>query len=98
MLLVRVLQEQGVTRIEVVDDGPGIPQDRWEDMLEPFQSGPQILGQDRNQRGSGLGLAIVQDVAKAHHGEVRFEQRKGVGFVAALILPGPSAPDAGTPS
>jgi two-component system sensor histidine kinase TctE len=94
MLLVRVLQEQSATRIEVVDDGPGIPSDRWEHMLEPFQSGTQ----DRNRRGSGLGLAIVQDVAKAHHGEIRFEQRKGVGFVAALILPGSPSPEAGIPS
>ncbi|MEA2952684.1 MAG: two-component system, OmpR family, sensor histidine kinase TctE, partial [Alphaproteobacteria bacterium] len=96
-LLVRVLQEQSATRIEVVDDGPGIPPDRWEHMLEPFQSGTQIPGQDRDRRGSGLGLAIVQDVAKAHHGEIRFEQRKGVGFVAALILPGSSSAEAGTP-
>jgi two-component system sensor histidine kinase TctE len=96
-LLVRVLQEQSATRIEVVDDGPGIPPDRWEHMLEPFQSGTQIPGQDRDRRGSGLGLAIVQDVAKAHHGEIRFEQRKGVGFVAALILPRSSSAEAGTP-
>jgi two-component system sensor histidine kinase TctE len=98
MLLVRVLQEQGATRIEVVDDGPGIPPDRWEHMLEPFQSGTQILGQGSDRRGSGLGLAIVQDVAKAHHGEIRFERRNGVGFVAALILPGPASPGAGTSS
>lgn len=93
MLLVRVLQQAGATRIEVVDDGRGIPPDRWADMLEPFQSGNNTL--DRDRRGSGLGLAIVQDVAKAHHGEIRFEQRAGVGFVAALILPAPS-PDSGS--
>jgi two-component system sensor histidine kinase TctE len=96
MLLVRVLQDSNATRIEVVDDGCGIPSDKWADMLEPFQSGDHTPDLNRNRRGSGLGLAIVQDVAKAHRGEIRFEQRSGVGFVAALVLPGPSSPDAST--
>jgi two-component system sensor histidine kinase TctE len=98
MLLVRVLQEASAARIEVVDDGCGIPPDKWTHMLEPFQSGNNTPDLNRDLRGSGLGLAIVQDVAKAHHGEIRFEQRTGVGFVAALVLPGPSSPDAGAVS
>jgi signal transduction histidine kinase len=65
-------------------------------MLQPFQSGS--LHQGTNRRGSGLGLAIVQDVARMHHGEIRFEQRTGIGFVVALVLPQPSSSDAGRPS
>jgi two-component system sensor histidine kinase TctE len=90
MLLVRVLQDASTTRIEVVDDGSGIPPSQWKHVLQPFQTGVSSINQDKDRRGSGLGLTIVQDVARAHGGEVRFEQRTGVGFVASLVLPGPS--------
>jgi two-component system, OmpR family, sensor histidine kinase TctE len=96
MLLVRVLQDKDTTSVEVVDDGGGIPPEKRAQMLQPFQSGS--LHQGTNRRGSGLGLAIVQDVARMHHGEIRFEQRTGIGFVVALVLPQPSSSDAGRPS
>jgi len=92
MLLVRVLQDATATRVEVIDDGNGIPPEKWTDMLQPFQSGKKSVDQDKDRRGSGLGLAIVQDVARAHHGEVQFESRTGLGFVATLVLPGEPSP------
>jgi len=98
MLLVRVLQDKDTTSVEVVDDGGGIPPEKRTQMLQPFVSGNDSLRQGRDHRGSGLGLAIVQDVARMHHGEIRFEQRTGIGFVVALVLPGSSSSVAGRPS
>jgi len=77
---------------------PGFDRKNGADMLQPFQSGNSSLDQSKVRRGSGLGLAIAQDVARAHHGEIRFERRTGVGFVAALVLPGPSSSNARPPS
>ena len=98
MLLVRVLQDKCTTSVEVIDDGGGIPPEKRTQMLLPFEAGNNSLRQGSDRRGSGLGLAIVQDVARMHRGEIRFEQRAGIGFVVALVLPGPSSSDAGHPS
>lgn len=46
----------------VADDGPGIPADQREAVLEP--------GHTTNQDGTGLGLSIVSQIARAHGWEV----------------------------
>ena len=73
-------------RITVEDDGPGIPEDRCEEAMQPFAR----LDDARNPNqggGVGLGLAITADVARAHGGMLRLgdSQRLG-GLKADLIL------------
>lgn len=46
------------TVIYVEDDGPGIPDDRRDDVFES--------GYSTSETGTGLGLAIVQRIAEAH--------------------------------
>ncbi|ARE39228.1 Sensor histidine kinase [Rhodovulum sp. P5] len=70
----------------VEDDGPGIPEDRREEALKPFQR----LDTARNQNsgiGVGLGLAIAADIARSHGGALRLGQsaRHG-GLLAELVL------------
>lgn len=77
--------------IRVIDDGPGIPEDRLEQALV---RGARL---DQLGEGAGLGLAIVRDIADAWSGQ--FDIRNGsVGLVAALTLPcatsAPSQPSA----
>ena len=69
-------------RIEVSDNGPGIPSGCLERIFEPFFTTKAF--------GTGLGLSIVKRVAEAHHGEltVRSEEGRGTTFVIRL----PSAP------
>jgi signal transduction histidine kinase len=81
-VVVRVLddmapQQPGV-RIEVSDDGPGIPATNLARIFEPFFT--------TKASGTGLGLAIVKHVAEAHHGDltVRSEGRQGTTFVFRL--------------
>lgn len=55
-------------RVEIEDNGPGIPEDEWEHVFTPFKR----LDNSRNRAsgGYGLGLSIVQRIAYWHRGTV----------------------------
>ncbi len=63
VVTVRVLLDRfsGVQILQVEDNGPGIPENERELVLQPFY---RALG--TNVDGSGLGLAIVQEIAQQH--------------------------------
>lgn len=73
--------------IDVEDDGPGIPSDHKQDVVEPFVR----LDPARADRpGSvGLGLSIVQEVVSAHNGTLALLDRKPKGLIARITLPHP---------
>jgi signal transduction histidine kinase len=52
----------GQFRIEVRDNGPGIPEDRREDIFLPFYT--------THKGGSGVGLSFARQVALAHGGSI----------------------------
>ncbi len=94
-------QPGGGVRIEVTDNGPGIPADLRKKMLEPFVKGdPSRVPASRS--GFGLGLSIAQDVVRRHGGTMELMPRTPKGLVVAIILPateeaprrGPNLPDA----
>jgi len=58
----------GVQILQVEDDGPGIPENERELVLQPFY---RALG--TNVDGSGLGLAIVHEIAQQHGSSVHME-------------------------
>jgi signal transduction histidine kinase len=63
--------------IEVVDNGPGIPERARKNLFVPFEGGAR-------PGGTGLGLAIVQELVRAHGGEITL-LRNGVEGAAFLI-------------
>ena len=72
--------EQNVVRIEVADNGPGIPPDRLEQVFERFvKSG--------DSTGSGLGLSIARDLVEAHGGTIDAANRPQGGAVFSIVLP-----------
>ncbi len=79
-----VTPEPGQVRIDVLDRGPGLPEDLRDRLFEPYVS--------TKRRGSGLGLSLVRDIARQHHGEVTLANREGGGACATLILPRSSNP------
>ena len=70
-------------RVEVEDDGPGIPPAERERVLERFYRAPGTTG-----AGSGLGLAIVSEIASVHGARVEIgEGEGGRGCRVALVFP-----------
>lgn len=78
-------REDGRLVVTVDDDGPGIPQDKLEDVFRPFYR----LEESRNAEtgGIGLGLPIVQDVVHSHGGKIRLEKSARGGVRAVIELP-----------
>ncbi len=72
-------------RIEVSDDGPGIPPEMHEEVFKPFRR----LDDSRNSEtgGVGLGLSIARDIARNHGGDITLDKAKQGGLSATLYLP-----------
>nr|WP_202391994.1 ATP-binding protein [Qipengyuania vulgaris] len=82
---VSVLQEGDTAVLRVEDSGPGIPEDRIADMLEPFTRGE--ASRNRATGGAGLGLTLARAVAEQHGGELNLSNRPEGGLRAEFRLP-----------
>ena len=82
-VLVHVDPENVTVTIE--DDGPGIPEESYEDAFKPFFR----LDASRNREtgGTGLGLAVARTVVRAHGGDIRLSNRAEGGLRAIVVLP-----------
>ena len=75
---------QGVVRIEIEDDGPGIAAGEMERVFEPFyRSEPS---RSRETGGVGLGLPIARNILRAHGGDVVLANRSGGGLRATATI------------
>lgn len=73
--------EQHLVRIQVDDDGAGIPPEERQHIFEPFAR------LDRENTGYGLGLAIVQQVMQSHGGKAWADQSTMGGARFTLLWP-----------
>ncbi|MFD2781530.1 sensor histidine kinase [Novosphingobium pokkalii] len=81
---VRVRAEEDEVVAEIVDAGPGIPEEDREQVFEPFYRSE--AARRSGKPGSGLGLAVCRSIARAHGGEIRFAQ-SAEGFVTQVRVP-----------
>jgi signal transduction histidine kinase/ligand-binding sensor domain-containing protein len=80
-LTVRTKPDNGSITIEVEDNGPGIPDDIKDKILQPF------FTTKKGTEGTGLGLSITHDIVKAHGGKLEIESgAEGSKFKIHLAL------------
>ncbi|MBV8258642.1 MAG: HAMP domain-containing histidine kinase [Actinobacteria bacterium] len=82
---VRLQATNGVCRISVSDQGPGIPHGQQQRIFEKF--GRADVPGVASKPGSGLGLFIARSIAEAHGGTLDVRSRPDEGATFTLTLP-----------
>ena len=65
-------------RIDIQDNGCGIPEEQQATIFQPFFT--------TKESGTGLGLAVSKQIAQAHHGDISLESTPGQGTVFHIFL------------
>jgi signal transduction histidine kinase len=72
--------EKGQVRIAIQDNGPGIPEEIKDKILQPF------FTTKKGTEGTGLGLSITHDIIKAHGGSLSIESDPN-GSIFTITIP-----------
>jgi two-component system sensor histidine kinase FlrB len=74
---ITTVADKHLCKIQIQDQGPGIPEDLLDSLFEPFLSG--------HSTGTGLGLAIAKNVIEAHRGNIHADNTPtGARFTITL--------------
>ena len=71
--------------IFVDDDGPGIDQKEYQNVIKPFYRIDKSRGQ--NKSGVGLGLSIANDIIRSHGGNISLDKSELNGLRVKISLP-----------
>lgn len=77
---VRACGDGDTVTVEVLDDGPGVPEELVDTLFDRYARG-QGSG---SSGGSGLGLSIVKELCQAQGGSIRYDATHGCRFVATF--------------
>lgn len=83
-IFVRGDVEGDFIRIQIQDNGPGIPKAEQSKVFERFYRGTAT---ETTEKGNGLGLAFTREVARMHGGDVELESEPGAGCTFTMRLP-----------
>ena len=81
---VSIKEDSEFATVIVSDNGPGIQQEDWQHIFEPFFRIDK--SRSRDMGGAGLGLALVKEIARQHGGDVYVVQSSKNGTEIALKL------------
>ncbi|NND97050.1 MAG: PAS domain-containing sensor histidine kinase [Pirellulaceae bacterium] len=84
-IIIRCSSDSHWVRIDVQDNGPGIPEKEQEKVFEKFFRASNAV--DGDERGNGLGLAFTREVVRMHGGDVELESNLGEGSTFTMRLP-----------
>jgi signal transduction histidine kinase len=87
---VAICTDPGLLRLEVDDEGPGVPPDERALVFGRFARGRAASARGGTD-GTGLGLALVAQHVAAHKGTIRIEDRPGGGARFVVELPSGAA-------
>ena len=83
---ISVTEAAGNVNICIRDHGPGVPEEAFVSLFDPYVRLEH--GRSSNSSGMGLGLGIARDIVRALGGELRLENHPDGGLVVTLSLPG----------
>ena len=83
-ILIRARLDGDAIRVDVIDNGKGLPRDNRQRLLEPYMT--------TREKGTGLGLAIVKKIIEDHGGSLELhdappEFHGGRGAMITMVLP-----------
>jgi len=79
-LTIRTRKSANTITLEIEDNGPGIPDEIKDKILQPF------FTTKKGTQGTGLGLSITNDIVKAHGGQMEIKSSIGKGSVFKIYL------------
>jgi len=71
---------KGQFKVDIIDNGPGVPPDLQRRIFEPFFT-------TKGLRGTGLGLAVTRRIIESHEGKVLLTSTPGKGATFSVVLP-----------
>lgn len=78
-------QGEHMVRIDIIDNGQGIPAEVLPKIFEPFFTTKEI------GKGTGMGLSISYKIIQEHGGQILVESKEGRGTIFSILLPVQSA-------
>ena len=93
VIRIRAGMADGMIRVDVMDNGKGLPRENRQRLLEPYMT--------TREKGTGLGLAIVKKIVEDHGGRLELHDAPadfhgGRGAMVTIILPATSGPETST--
>ncbi|MHA6684621.1 sensor histidine kinase NtrY-like [Mesorhizobium sp. A556] len=84
VIRIKAGHENGAMRVDVMDNGKGLPRENRQRLLEPYMT--------TREKGTGLGLAIVKKIVEDHGGKLELHDAPesfygGRGAMISVILP-----------
>jgi two-component system sensor histidine kinase CpxA len=80
-LKVEMNQSKKQVCLRIIDQGPGVPEDKLERLFDPFYR------LDQTNIGAGLGLNIALQAVQLHHGKISAKNNETKGLTVEIILP-----------
>lgn len=84
-VVVKASHENDLVNIAIMDTGIGIPEDRLQEIFEPFHQLDSAA--TRRFAGTGLGLAMVRRIIEAHGSQIKVQSVQGKGSRFEFSLP-----------
>jgi two-component system NtrC family sensor kinase len=85
-LAVKTWSEDGLVRVEVTDNGPGIAPEHLSRIYDPFFTTKAA------RKGTGLGLSVSYGIVREHGGSIEVDSRPGAGTRFRVELPAARKP------
>ena len=78
-------KENNTVIIFIDDNGPGIPENEYQNVMKPFYRIDKSRSQ--NKSGVGLGMSISNDIIRSHGGTISLEKSSLEGLRVKISLP-----------